>query len=113
MAKSSAFVDDILRQLAPLGPARARPMFGGFGIFMDDVMFALVTRQEVLHLRADDENRPEFEALGMTSHGKMPYYTLPEAAQSDASELVKWAGGALEAARRAAAKKAKKKPKRR
>ena len=57
MAKSSPFVDRVLQRMAPLGPARARPMFGGFGIFMDETMFALVTRQEVLHLRADDQNQ--------------------------------------------------------
>ena len=100
MAKSSPFVDRVLERMAPLGPARAKPMFGGFGIFMDDTMFGLVTREEALHLRADDENRPAFEARGGTGHGKMPYYSIPDGLLDETDEFVGWAEGALAAAKR-------------
>ena len=77
MAGRSEFVEALVRRLTPLGEVRARPMFGGHGLFVDDQMFALITRAEALHLKADDENRGAFEAAGMKPHGKMPYYAVP------------------------------------
>ena len=105
MAEQSEFVARILRLLVPLGAARARPMFGGHGLFMDDVMFALITRQEVLHFRADDQTRGAYEAQGLGRHGRMPYFEVPRAAFDDADEFMRWAQDALAAARRNPTKK--------
>lgn len=40
--ESREYVDYLLDQLAPLGAVRARAMFGGYGIYLDRLMFALV-----------------------------------------------------------------------
>ncbi|MBT9395348.1 TfoX/Sxy family protein [Hymenobacter sp. NST-14] len=42
MASDQAFVDFILDQLQPTGPVSARKMFGEYGLYWDDKLFALV-----------------------------------------------------------------------
>ncbi len=46
MAGRSEFVEGLVRRLTPLGEVQSRPMFGGHGLFVDDLMFALITRAE-------------------------------------------------------------------
>lgn len=87
MANSEEFVNHVLDLMAPLG--------------------------DVLDLRADDENRAEFEAAGMERAGKMPYYRAPPEALEDGEVFLKWAEGAVAASQRAAQSKSKSaKPKR-
>ena len=42
MAQSSEFVEFVLESLQPLRGVGARRMFGGWGIYKDGVMFALI-----------------------------------------------------------------------
>lgn len=44
---------DSMRLFEQLGRVKSRSMFGGFGIFVDETMFALVVN-DTLHIRADD-----------------------------------------------------------
>ncbi|EKO3992694.1 DNA transformation protein, partial [Vibrio fluvialis] len=44
---------DSMRLFEQFGRVKSRSMFGGFGIFVDDTMFALVVNDR-LHIRADD-----------------------------------------------------------
>jgi DNA transformation protein len=57
MAVNPEYKAYVLDQLAPLGPVTARAMFGGAGIYLDGVMFALITRADVLYFRTGDANR--------------------------------------------------------
>ena len=50
MARQSEFVTYLLEQLAPLGEVRARAMFGGYGIYLGERMFALVA-EDTLYLK--------------------------------------------------------------
>ncbi|HJM49560.1 MAG TPA: TfoX/Sxy family protein [Alphaproteobacteria bacterium] len=112
MAKQSEYVVRVLEILTPLGEVRAKPMFGGQGLFLDGTMFALITRADRLYLKADEENRPAFEARGLEGYGKMPYRAAPDEALAGWAEMQPWAEGAVGAALRgAAAKGAKKKKK--
>ncbi len=110
MAGQSEFVMGLLTLLAPLGAVRAKPMFGGYGLFLDDAMFALIPREEELFLKADDINRPAYLERGRHSHGKMPYYAVPPEALGSWQAMQPWATGAAAAAKRAK-KPAKRKPK--
>jgi TfoX/Sxy family transcriptional regulator of competence genes len=76
-------------------------MFGGHGLFLDDLMLALITRAEVLHLKADDENHAAFEAVEMKPHGKRPCHQVRSAVMEEAGALLEWAEGTVTAARRA------------
>ena len=102
----SEFISNLLQMLTPLGEVRAKPMFGGHGLFLDGTMFALVTRGGALYLKADDINRPDFEARGLEKYGKMPYHATPPEAPDGWSGMEVWAQGAVAASARA--KKSKK-----
>ena len=106
MANSKEFVRKAIADLSPLGDVTARPMFGGHGVFLDDRMFALISK-DVLYFKADDENRAEFEAAGMESYGKMPYYQMPPAATNDPRHFENLSSGAAAAAVRGDRKKSK------
>ncbi len=101
------FVVFLLEQLGPIGPARARAMFGGHGIYLQDLMCALVA-DETLYLKVDDGNRAFFERLELPpftyeKNGKayaMSYYMAPPDALEDSEQLCQIAQQALAAAMR-------------
>ena len=108
-ATANEFVTHLLDLMEPLGPVSARRMFGGYGIYLDRMMFALVA-DDSLYLKIDDDSRGEFEAAGLepfryTKKGKtyqMSYHAAPEDALEDAALLRDWARKAVDAAMRAA-----------
>ncbi|AOY01245.1 TfoX/Sxy family protein [Jeongeupia sp. USM3] len=114
MRARSEYLDWLIDELAPLGPIRARRMFGAWGLYCDEAFFAIVD-DDVLYLKADDVSRAAFVAaatrpFSYAVRGKtqtMSYYTLPDAALDDTSELLRWARTAFEAALRAQATKRK------
>lgn len=107
MAARSEFAGLVEDALQPVGPVRIRAMFGGFGVFLDDVMFGLIA-DDVLYLKVDDVNRPDFEAAGLEpfvyrAGGRdttMSYRRAPDDLESW-PRIERWAVGALDAARRA------------
>ena len=112
MAVSSELRAYVLELLEGLGPINDRSMFGGAGLFMDGVMFGLLTRGDILYFRTDDENREEYEAEGMPpfvssrgDHIAMPYHQIPDHLFDDGDDMCAWAKRAWEAARRAKTKK--------
>ncbi len=110
------FVRHCVDLLRAAGAVEPRRMFGGWGIFYRDRMFALIS-DEILYLKADDVNRPAFEREGLppftyTGHKNrtvdLPYRQAPPDAMEDANEMRPWAQGAIDAALRAPAPKPKK-----
>jgi DNA transformation protein len=83
--------------LAPLG-VRSRAMFGGHGLFKDEVMFAIVDSEGRLYLRADGPTAQALEAAGSTQHARMPYWEVPEPIREDPAQLREWAATAAELA---------------
>ena len=110
---ANEFVAYILEQLVPLGGVRAKRMFGGYGVYLEELFFAIIV-DDMLYMKADDGNRGCFEALGLRpfryqSRGKeltMSYYPLPDAALEDREEMLIWARRSVAAALRAVAHKA-------
>ena len=90
------------QQLQPLG-VQARAMFGGHGLFKDDVMFAIVDSEGRLYLRADGSTAMAFEAAGSTQHARMPYWEVPEPIREDPAQLREWVTTAAEVAVRSRA----------
>jgi len=105
MAVDENYKNYILDQLSELGEVNAKSMFGGVGFFLDGIMFAMIGGG-VFRLRADDENRPDYEAAGMTNYAPrkgskgMPYWEVPVSVFEDKHELKQWAKKAYEAALR-------------
>ena len=85
------------QQLSPLGIS-VRAMFGGHGLFKDDVMFAIVDSEGRLYLRADGTTAVAFEAAGSTQHMRMPYWEVPEPVREDPEQLAEWAATAADVA---------------
>ena len=116
MAKKSEFVEYLLELMNDFGNIRSRAMFGGYGIYRDDLMFGLVADDQ-LYLKVDDDNRAAFEAEGSEpfiyiKNGQpmaMSYYLVPESALDNPREMQEWAQLAFDAALRAKKPKRKKK----
>lgn len=106
MAVSSSFKILVLDQLNRAVPRiRARPMFGGIGIYAGEVFFALIA-DDTVYFKVDASTRPEFEARGMgpfrpfgDDGGTMQYYQLPEDVLEDPEALRAWAEQAITIAR--------------
>lgn len=120
MSSSSEFAAHCVELFSPLGPARARRMFGGHGFYIDDVFIALAV-EDRLYLKADEGSRARFEAAGCepfeydTQGGKrvaLGFWTAPEDTLESPALMQPWARLAMEAALRArnAKKPATKKP---
>ncbi|NQS91335.1 MAG: TfoX/Sxy family protein [Chloroflexi bacterium] len=84
-----------------LGSIRTKKMFGGYGVFEEDTMFALVDKDGNIFLKADDSNRQLFEEAGSVKHGRMPYFNVPEQILNNNEILLDWARSAISAAKKA------------
>ena len=112
------YVAHIVDLLQLVGPVESKSMFGGFGMFLEGLMFGLVVGNE-LYLKVDTQNLQDYEDLGLQAFSfekngrqiKMSYYQAPEEAMEDAELLSDWASNAYDAAMRAAAKKGGKRKK--
>ncbi|MEO1068774.1 MAG: TfoX/Sxy family protein [Cyanobacteria bacterium J06638_6] len=107
-ARAKAFKEEVVRHLNQVAPVTARGMFGGYGLYCEGLMFALIA-YETLYFKVDTINQERFSAAGMgpfvyDRNGKtmtMSYYQLPAAVYDDLGELHDWVEASVAAARRA------------
>ena len=108
MAVSADFKAYVEELFAGLGPVRIKTMFGGAGVYADDLMFALID-DDTLYLRVDDEIRAQFEAAGSTPfiyqvhdgrQMSLGYWRAPDDALEGPDEAEPWARLSLAAALR-------------
>lgn len=73
-------------------------MFGGYGIYKDEIIFALIA-YDVLYFKVDATNKADYEQKGSKpftySQGKhkattMSYWEVPSDILEDKEELKKW-----------------------
>ena len=103
----SSFVDHLLGLLVDFAPVRAKRMFGGHGLFIDELMIAIVI-DDVLYLKVDAGNRERFIERGLSPfeyHAKgkrvsLSYYRAPEEVLDESEVAIEWARSAFEAALR-------------
>jgi len=113
----SEFVEYLKEVLSGVGDVRARRMFGGYGLFHNDLMIGLVA-DDVLYLKADGQSAKSFSDKGLEQFEyikngkpmKMSYFMAPEEIFDDPTEARKWVSLAYDAALRSR-KPAKKKRK--
>jgi DNA transformation protein and related proteins len=111
MAVQAGFASYCSELLAVAGAVRSRRMFGGYGLYLDDVFVAIVAGED-LYLKADEETQMRFEAAGCrrfeyTARGQrqaLGFWTVPSEAMDSPRLMQPWAQLALEAAVRARAK---------
>lgn len=122
MAINESFRTFVLDQLGRVAQqVRSRPMFGGVGIYSEDLFFALMD-DDSLYFKVDDSNRPDFEARGLgpfQPFGEggevMQYYQVAAETLEDLDELREWVDKSIAVARakRARGSKSAPRPKRR
>jgi DNA transformation protein len=104
-----ALLEHTLELLSSVGRPRSRRMFGGQGLYVDDLFIALIAFDR-LYLKADDQTRAKFEAAGSQpfKYAKhdgetvvMSYWTAPEEAMDSPGAMAPWARLAIAAALRA------------
>jgi DNA transformation protein len=116
-ADDNTFIAHVADLMAPWAPVSARAMFGGYGIYRDNTMFALAA-DDTLYLKVDADTQARFIAAGSspfvyTGKGKsitMSYWRAPETCLESPSEMRVWCAPAWDAALRARASKAKPEP---
>lgn len=101
MPVSNSYRDYVLEQLAVAGSVTAKKMFGGVGLYLDGLFFALIA-DDRLYFKVDDTNRSDYEAVGMGSFQPyddkpytMQYYEVPVEILEDGVDLCIWAKKAL------------------
>ena len=107
MSVSPTFKTFALEQLGRVATdIRARSMFGGVGIYAGQLFFALID-DDIVYLKVDDTNRPDFEALGLGPFQPfgdggevMQYYALSADLLEDAETLGPWVEKAIDVAQR-------------
>ena len=111
MAAKDDFASYCAELLSGLGPVRVKRMFGGHGLYVDDLFIAIVAG-ETLYLKADDETQARFEAADSapftySAKGKrtsLRYWSAPSEAMDSPAGMRPWAALALQAALRARGK---------
>jgi DNA transformation protein len=82
-------------------PVQIKPMFGGFGIYWQGLMFALIA-DERLYFKVDDASQGQFDARGLA-----PFtYEAPSEAYDEPTHMAIWARLGYECAVRQQARKA-------
>ena len=107
MPRHSEFVGFVIEHMACIGKPRTRAMFGGYGIYQDDCMFAIIA-DDRLYFKADSTTRVEFEAKGLSpftyvTGGKtatMSYFEAPPEVFEEPEAMRYWAQKAYEVALR-------------
>lgn len=91
-------MDRLLMELVSLGHPTRRAMFGGHGLYIDGVIFALVVRDDV-YLKVSAANQKDFEKInsgpfvyeGKAKPVAMSYWLLPPSIRNNPSEWLAWA----------------------
>jgi len=108
MKRHSEYLDYILECMPFVRGLRARRMFGGYGLYQTDLMFAIVA-DDVLYLKSDDAIQHEFMARGLKpftyiARGRsvtIQYFEAPPDAFEQPEVMEEWTQKALGAALRA------------
>ena len=97
MAVSDSFLAFVLEQLEGLRGVITKRMFGGVGIYRNDLFFAVIDN-DTLFFKVDDELRPRYRSAGMHAFAPMPgkpamegYYQVPPDVLEDPDRLAEWA----------------------
>ena len=108
MSRSGEFVDFVIEQMSSVGGLRVRAMFGGYGVYQNDRIFAIIA-EDTLYFKVDAVTRGEFEAKGLrpftyVASGKtatMQYFEAPPEVFEEQEAMRSWVQKAHEAALRA------------
>ncbi len=110
--KHSDFVEYVVHDLLSQLPGiRARAMFGGWGLYKEDTIFAIIVDDQ-LYFKVDDTNQAQYEQHGSRpftyeSRGRsvtMSYWEVPAEVIDDREEITHWAEASYHISRQGNAK---------
>jgi DNA transformation protein and related proteins len=119
MPVSKNFLGFVLDQLSGLGAVRSRRMFGGIGLYCDELFFGLID-DDIVYFKVDDSNRADYTSRGCEAFRpladdptavSMSYFRVPEDVLEDGDALHEWAQKSVRIAAASAALKAARKEK--
>jgi DNA transformation protein len=104
-------IEFILDQLSALGGVEARPMFGGFGLYLDGDFFGILYKERLYFRVSEDtindytsRKMKPFEPFAGRQGKSRGYYEVPVEVVESPVDLVKWARAARQAPRVSARK---------
>ena len=98
--KDDSFKDFVLDQLRELDDVEARPMFGGYGLYQDDIFFGIIHRG-CLYFKTDAVTAAEYRKRKMqpfrpnAKQTLKSYYQVPVEVIEDREQLAQWVGTAI------------------
>jgi DNA transformation protein len=110
MRVSMGFREFVLDQLGGIAELRAKPMFGGVGLYSGEHFFGILAA-DVAYFKSDDTTRRDYEAAGSklfepyanappaTRPVAMPYYSVPLDVLESAPIITAWAKRAIAVAK--------------
>lgn len=116
MAVDPGLAAQVEELFAGLGSIRTKRMFGGLGVYCDELFFALAD-DGMIYIKGDDANEAAFRQAGSALFSypgrdgetlTMRYWRLPDAAFDDPDEALRWGRLGVEAALRVKAPKRRK-----
>lgn len=116
-SRKQAFADFVVELMSGLGPVVAKRMFGGHGIYLHELMFALIV-EERLYLKADEQTVAQFQSRGLppfsyeTRNGtqsSLSYFEAPGEVYDEREHMLHWARLGYDSAVRKQAQTAAKK----
>lgn len=98
MAVQPQYLEYVLEQLAALGALRWRRMFGGIGLYREDLFFGLID-DDTLFFKTNESNAAAYQSRNMprfmppTDRPVSPfgYHQVPADVIEDAEVLAEWA----------------------
>ena len=105
MKVSNKYLQFVMQKLDSLGYVTSRAMFGGYGIFHEGVMFALISN-DTLYFKVNESNRDMYEQAGVKPfpHG-ISYWEVPAELLEEDDRLHEWANISIEIAHQMSLKK--------
>ncbi|MBA7611322.1 hypothetical protein ES703_18542 [subsurface metagenome] len=102
MKASPEYLDFVMEKLGPIGDITSRAMFGGYGIFHQGLMFAVIS-EDVLYFKVNDSNREMYKKAQSKPfpHG-ISYWEVPPDVLEENARLHQWANISIEIAQEAA-----------
>ena len=105
MRVSDGFRSYALDQLSSVQALRARPMFGGFGLYAGDAFFGILAA-DVLYMKVDDSNRADYVKAKAPAFKpfvdrpmSMSYFAVPVSVLEESQTLAVWAARSIAVAR--------------
>ena len=107
MKASAEYLDFVLEKLSPISDIKSRAMFGGYGIFHEGLMFALIS-EDTLYFKVNRTNRHIYEEARSQPfpHG-ISYWEVPTDVLEDNTRLHEFAKISIEIAQESARTKKK------